>query len=193
MLSSTPNRGRIPVGLNMNANMNYRFCVLAVALVVAGCATTPAPLVGTFSTATPVAGSPVGVGETVRWGGTIVEVVPGQQQTCFQVLSRPLGSTGRPDKASADVSDGRFVACKAGFYDPAVFSEDREVTFIGQTAPAEPIKIGEFSYRVPRLDASVVYLWPVRPNVVVVRGSPWDYGPYWGPYWGGRWGRWGWW
>lgn len=170
-------------------NMNCRLSVLAAALALGGCATTPAPLVGTFSPAAPVAGGAVGSGETVRWGGTIVEVVPGQQQTCFQVLSRTLDGTGRPHKASADVSDGRFVACREGFYDPAVFSEGREVTFIGRTAPPEAIRIGEFNYSVPKLDASVVYLWPVRPNVVVVRGSPWDYGPYWGP----RWGRWGWW
>jgi outer membrane lipoprotein len=169
-----------------------RLVVVATALMLAGCATTPTPLVGTFSETPPAAGVSVGAGNMVRWGGTIVEVQPGAQATCFQVLSRKLDGTGRPDRGSADVGDGRFVACKVGFHDPAVFAAGREVTFVGQTTASQPVKIGEFTYNVPRIEASVVYLWPTRPNVVVVRGSPWDYGPYWGPYWG-RWGRWGWW
>ncbi|MET0814551.1 MAG: Slp family lipoprotein [Pseudoxanthomonas sp.] len=173
-------------------NTQYRLVLIASALALGGCATTPAPLVGAFPDSQPMAGASINAGNTVRWGGTIVETQPGPQQTCFQVLSRQLDSTGRPDRGSAEVSDGRFLACRSGFYDPAVFSPGREVTFVGQTAPAQPVKIGEFSYNVPRLEASVVYLWPVRPNVVVVRDSPWDYGPYWGPYWG-PWGRWGWW
>jgi len=168
----------------------YRALALGAAVALPGCATTPAPLVGTFPDSRPVIGS-LSAGQSVRWGGTIVEAMPDQQQTCFQVLSRPLGGTGRPEKGSADVSDGRFVACRAGFYDPAVFAAGREVTFVGKVGAAQPVNIGEFTYSVPRLDASVVYLWPERPNVVVVR-DPWGPGGY-GPYWGPRWGRWGWW
>ena len=173
-------------------NTYFRLAAAVGLMGLAGCASTPAPLVGSYAATRPVPGSTAS-GELVRWGGTIVETMPDQQQTCFQVLSRSLGGDGRPVRASADVSDARFVACRAGFYDPAVFSAGREVTFVGQTAASQPVKIGEFSYNIPRLDASVVYLWPVRPNVIVVRDSPWNYGPYWGPYWGPMWGRWGWW
>ena len=157
-------------------------------MALAGCASTPEPLVGSYAATKPVPGATTS-GELVRWGGTIVETTPDQQHTCFQVLSRSLGREGRPVRDSADVTNARFVACRAGFYDPAVFSAGREVTFVGQTAASQPVKIGEFSYNVTRLDASVVYLWPVRPDVIVVRDSPWNYGPYWGP----GWGRWGWW
>lgn len=164
---------------------------MAFAVMLAGCATTPAPLQGTYSSTRPTVGSTAAAGETVRWGGTIVETSPGPEQTCFQVLSRNLSSTGRPARVSADVNDARFVACRAGFYDPAVFSQGREVTFIGQTTAPQPVKIGNFDYRVPALSASVVYLWPQRPDVVRVRPSPF-YDPFWGPRWG-RYGWWGWW
>lgn len=169
------------------------FPVMAV-LVLGACATAPKPLQGQFTTVTPrdsVAGQQVGT--SVRWGGKIIQTKPGQGQTCFQMLSRPLSGSGRPDSDSADASDGRFIACRSGFYDPAVFEPGREVTFIGHVAGYESTRIGEYDYRLPKIDADVVYLWPVVRQVDVVPAYP--YGPWgpwdpWGPRWG--WGR-GWW
>jgi outer membrane lipoprotein len=47
-------------------------------------------------------------------------------------------------------------------------------------------------YRLPKLSADVIYLWPEQRQVDVV---PYPYGPWgpspYGPYWG--YGRWGWW
>lgn len=165
---------------------------LAGALLMTACATTPPPLQGSFAPGQPGPGVASVEGAAVRWGGTIVDVSPGQDETCFQVLSRGLDSIGRPSRESATMNDSRFIACRAGFYDPAVFSPGREVTFVGQTAGARPVKIGEFQYSVPSLSASVVYLWPVRPIVVRVQPSPFH--DPWGPRWGawGRYGRWGW-
>ncbi len=175
--------------------MNMRFLLPAVAaLSLAACATAPKPLQGQFSGVTPrdsVAAPQVGT--QVRWGGKIIATNPGQGQTCFQLLSRPLNASGRPDSGSSDASDGRFVACRAGFYDPAVFEPGRDVTFIGTIAGYEDTKIGEFDYKLPKIQADVVYLWPVVRDVQVVPAYP--YGP-WGPYdpwWGPRWGYRGWW
>lgn len=94
-----------------------------------------------------------------------------------------------------DASDGRFLACRSGFYDPAVFEPGREVTFIGKIEGYETTKIGEYDYKLPKVNADVVYLWPVVREVDVVPAYP--YGPWgdpWGPRWGGGWG-WGrgWW
>ena len=173
-------------------NSLSRIGVMGAALLLTACASTPPPLVGNFGSGQPAIGAASLAGETVRWGGTIVEVSPGVSETCFQVLSRSLDGIGRPSRDSASMSNSRFVACRAGFYDPAVFSPGREVTFVGQTSPARPVKIGEFQYSVPSLNANVVYLWPVRPIVVRVQPSPFH--DPWGPRWGawGRYGRWGW-
>jgi Starvation-inducible outer membrane lipoprotein len=62
------------------------------------------------------------------------------------------------------------------------------VTFIGRVTGYETTRIGEYDYQLPRLQADVVYLWPVQREVEVVPAYP--YGP-WGPRWG--WGYRGWW
>ena len=173
--------------------MNFRLISLAaLSLTLAACATAPKPLQGTFSTVNPRdAAASAQVGANVRWGGAIVETVPGPDSTCFQLLSRPLNATGRPQSELPDATDGRFIACRAGFYDPAVFAPGREVTFIGRVDGVQNTKIGEYDYKLPRMNAEVVYLWP-EAREVQMRPSPF-YDPYWGPYWGPRWGRWGWW
>ncbi|MGX5730105.1 Slp family lipoprotein [Pseudoxanthomonas beigongshangi] len=173
--------------------MKLRHLLLAGAVAaLAACATAPQPLQGTFTPVTPrdaVAGAQVG--SQVRWGGRIIETKPGQDSTCFQLVSRPLNATGRPMESAPDATDGRFVACRSGFYDPAVFAPGREVTFVGRISSYENTRIGEYDYRLPKMDADVVYLWP-EVREVEVRPSPF-YDPFWGPYWGPRWGYWGWW
>jgi outer membrane lipoprotein len=172
--------------------MKLRILILAAATaLLAACATAPKPLQGAFTPVNPrdSVASPQ-VGATVRWGGRIIETKPGQDNTCFQLVSRPLSGTGRPLSSAPDATDGRFIACRAGFYDPAVFTEGREVTFVGRIDGYETARIGEYDYRLPRVAADVVYLWP-EVREVEVRPYP-LYDPYWGPYWGPRWGWWGW-
>lgn len=135
--------------------------------LLAGCNTTPAPLQGSFAGAQPAdAVRAGGTGDRVRWGGRIVQVEPQADRSCFEVVSRPLGSTGRP--LERDESAGRFIACRAGFYDPEVFQPGREITLVGTIEGFETRKVGEYDYRYPRLSAEVVYLWPVRKDVDVV-------------------------
>ena len=168
---------------------------LAAVALLGACASAPQPLQGNFLAVTPeqaVAGQQIGA--AVRWGGRIVETKPGPDGTCFQVVATPLNATGRPDSDNADAGQGRFIACRAGFYDPAIFTPGRDVTFVGRVQSTETVRIGEYDYRLPMVAADVVYLWPVVSEVRVV-ADPWGpWGPRgpWGP-WGGPWGRWGYW
>lgn len=166
---------------------------LAACTALAACATVPTPLQGEFTAATPrEALTTTPPGTQVRWGGSIVETSPGPDATCLQVIARPLGSNGRPSSSSPDASNGRFIACRTGFYDPAVFAPGREVTFIGRIESSQNVKIGEYDYTLPKVAADVVYLWP-EVREVIVRDPyypghyPYSY-PYWGPRWGGYWG-----
>ncbi|MDT4870596.1 Outer membrane lipoprotein Slp family protein [compost metagenome] len=68
-----------------------------------------------------------------------------------------------------------------------MFSEGREVTFVGKIESYESTRIGDYDYQLPRVAADVVYLWPEVREVEV---RPY---PYYDPFWGPRWGRWGWW
>jgi outer membrane lipoprotein len=148
------------------------------AILLAACATQPRPLQGTFTEVTPQqASTSDSTGATVRWGGRIVQVEPQTNRTCFEMISTRLSAYGRPYWASDDIG-GRFLACKDGFYDPALFEKNREVTFTGRIGSYENRRIGGYDYRFPKLEADVIYLWPVRERVdVVTRPAPW---PWWG-------------
>lgn len=163
-----------------------RFAVpFLAAAALAACATQPVPLQGQYASITPhEASARDSTGAPVRWGGRIVAVEPQQDRTCFEMISTQLDSSGRPRWASDEVG-GRFIACRTGFYDPALFEKNREVTFAGRIGGYETRKIGGYDYRFPRVDANVVYLWSVRDRVDVVERPV----PYWWGGWGG-WGRW---
>lgn len=154
------------------------------ALVLGACASAPEPLRGEFAALTPAeAGRGGATGERVRWGGRLVETRPDASQTCFEVLGTPLGASARP--RGEDTTLGRFLACREGFYDPAVFAVDREITVIGSIEDVETRSIGEYPYPYPRVAAEVVFLWPERDDseVYYVGALGWYPHPYgWGSY-----------
>lgn len=174
----------------------YRPLSLAAALaLLAGCATIPQPLAGNYtSVSTSSAQQGAARGTQVRWGGEIIKTEPGPQQTCFYLLSRPLDSQARPEAGTSGDHQGRFVACRNGFYDPEVFTRGREVTVTGTLNGTLTDKVGDYDYAYPRVEANVVYLWPKRQVYNGYRGGygPGFYDPFWGPGfygpWGGGWG-----
>jgi outer membrane lipoprotein len=168
----------------------------AATAVLAGCATVPAPLAGTnFAPLTPqqaVAGTGTS-GQRVRWGGEIIKVDPRADSTCFEILSRELYGDARPNRK--DHSDGRFLACKQGFFDPAVYAKGRDITVVGTLDSSEKHKVGQFDYTFAKVAADEIYMWPKR---TVYAGGYYDpfYGPCYGdPFWGSGfgpgWGGWG--
>lgn len=170
--------------------MRKLIALTPVLLLLGACATAPAPLKGEFSSLKPAdSASGNHKGELVRWGGEIIKVEPGTADTCFEILSRELNSTARP--MLRDKSDGRFIACRNGFYDPEVFVKGRELTVVGRLDGTERGRVGEFDYTYPRVAADAIYLWAKRP--IEVQQRNWGYDPFWGPgfgpYWGG--GMWG--
>ncbi|MEO5573441.1 MAG: Slp family lipoprotein [Gammaproteobacteria bacterium] len=168
--------------------MRILLCVFALALL-SGCATVPEPLRGEFPTVTPQGSVSQGINnQRVRWGGVIVEAMPGRDETCFEVLGQNLNDQGRPIESVN--SQGRFIACAQGFYDPAVYAKGRDLTVVGTLNTTVTRKIGEYDYRYPQLAIQQVYLWPeTRTYAERPYGYPYDY-PYYGypygyPYGGG--------
>jgi outer membrane lipoprotein len=163
--------------------MNLRTAALATSLLLlAGCASVPKPLQGEFASQSPQQGGTEG--ERVRWGGSVITVEPLPDRTCFQVLGRPLGSNGRP--RLTDASEGRFLACRAGFYDPAVFTAGREMTVVGTRDGGETRTVGEFQLRLPRVAAEAIHLWPERRDPLYYNDpyyfwSPLGYYGWYGP------------
>jgi len=176
----------------------YRPLALTAAIaLLGGCVTIPQPLQGTYTNITTASAQQGGAGGThVRWGGEIIKTEPGPQQTCFFILSRPLDGQARPYDGTQGDNQGRFVACRSGFYDPEVFTRGRELTVTGTLHGTVTQKVGNYDYAYPRIEADVVYLWPKRPVYPAgyyddpFFGGP--FGPGFGnPYWGGGWGGYG--
>lgn len=158
----------------------------AAAVALGGCATVPKPLQGDFASGSPAASAPEGA--RVRWGGMILSVEPKPGLTCFQILARELGESGRP-RLTRDHAEGRFLACRNGFYDPAIFERGREVTITGNVSGSETRKVGDYDYQLSRVAADTVYLWPERPDYDASFGVGYGYGfyrPFWygDPFWG---------
>ncbi len=151
-------------------------CLWLLPIVLAGCATAPRPLQGEFAQVRPHDAARAD-GARVRWGGSVIAVDPRGAETCFEVLGRDLNETARP--RNTDASDGRFLACRSGFYDPEVFKPGRDITVVGTVAGTEVRKVGEFDYTYPRLTADAVYLWPDRNRELErLRATPYLWGPY---------------
>lgn len=187
-----------PAFAGMTSRMRWPRGLLAVlALGLASCASVPTQLRGEFPESTPkdaVNAQPTGA--EVRWGGEIITTEPQVDETCFEILGRKLDINARPRLRNE--SQGRFIACGDGFFDPEVYARGREVTVIGRYTDTETGKVGEFDYVYPHIDADTIYLWPERTYYSRVYGGPyydpfwyggfsWGYGfgPYWGPGFGG--------
>ncbi|MCX8072843.1 MAG: Slp family lipoprotein [Candidatus Binatia bacterium] len=132
-----------------------------------------------------------GVGERVRWGGTIAIVHVRERETCLEIVARRLDSSARP--IVEDASEGRFWACRSDFLDPEIYVRGRSITVVGVLRELHKGSIGERSYRFPVVQAEELKLWPVVarrttqcacPASYVV--DPWLWGPpYWWPSWYG--------
>lgn len=159
----------------------YRFGLLIVAtlLLAGGCATVPEPLEGSFAPLTPQQAADEHVGDQVRWGGRIVDTRPGAESTCIEILDQPLDRFARP--VASDQAEGRFLACREGFEDPAIFESGRDITVVGTLTGFVEGRIGDFTYVYPRLEADTLFLWADRSQQLLY-GDPWLHYDPWGPY-----------
>jgi outer membrane lipoprotein len=122
------------------------------------------------------------VGKTVLWGGVIIETVNKQGETVVKVRQTELDIEKRP--INLDHSAGRFIVQSAGFLDPAIYQEGREITAAGVIAGQETLPLGNTHYSYPVIQAKEIHLWEKRAPLRY--DDPWYWGyPYgWYPYWG---------
>lgn len=159
-----------------------------LASLLGACATVPTPLQGTFAKTTPRDAVTQSETQPVRWGGQIIKVEPKADATCFEIIARTLDMAARPERAK-DGSNGRFIACHAGFYDPEEYTRGRDITVVGNLVGTEHGKVGEYDYTYPRVEATSIYLWAKRPLYTASPYyDPWLTGPGWGGYYGFGWG-----
>lgn len=98
------------------------------------------------------------LGETVMWGGKILEIKPLEGATELTVLQLDLGDRDRP--LDNDQSQGRYVARSTEFLDPAVLPKGTLVTTVGRVVDAAPRPIGQMTYTYPVIDIDEIKKWP---------------------------------
>ncbi|HJR72590.1 MAG TPA: Slp family lipoprotein [Luteimonas sp.] len=135
----------------------------AAAGTAGGCATVPPALQGDAVDISPAQARDAGrPGLPVRWGGRIVSAHAQGDRTCFELIGSQLSVYGRP-KHMYDDGSGRFVACGQGFYDPAVYLKNRELTVLGRLDGFVAPLSGSYGYQRPRVAADSIHLWPEAP------------------------------
>ena len=179
--------------MNGHSAVNAFRVILLAALVLAlsACATMPAALRGDFTGVQPATATATSTGKPVRWGGRLLAVHPKASQTCFEILSLPLDDTAEPQRSGQP--GHRFLACRAGFVDPAAFPVDRLVTIVGKLDHFETRTIGSYHYRYPVVALGTVHLWPKPVEARPYPAPPWFYDPWfydpWYPRLRDPWGR----
>jgi outer membrane lipoprotein len=96
-------------------------------------------------------------GETVLWGGRIIDTLPGPKSTQLVVLQLELNRQDRPQ--DNDQSHGRFLVHSDRFLDPAVYSRGTLVTVVGTLKGVESRAIGQMTYRYPVIDVVEIKKW----------------------------------
>jgi len=101
-------------------------------------------------------------GETVMWGGRIIETVNKNGSTELLVLQLGLTDQGFP--VDNDQSQGRFLIRSAGFMDPAVYPEGTLITVVGRMEGSDPGLIGEMPYTYPVITMIEIKRWAPGEN-----------------------------
>ena len=108
----------------------------------------------------------------IRWGGVIINVENEAQSSLMQVLFYPLDNSGRPQLNQP--AEGRFVVKSPEFLDPAIYTEDKEITVAGAISGNIERTVGKRIIQVPLISATAIHLWPIYANRYGYRNS----GPY---------------
>lgn len=111
-------------------------------------------------------------GETIIWGGQVIDTRNEEGFTLLKVLQIPIDYTEMPE--DEEMSQGRFMARVQGYADPEVYRKGRMLTLAGKIIGRKIEPLGAMEYVYPLVDAKEIYLW---------KPYPLPYGPYSGPSW----------
>jgi outer membrane lipoprotein len=140
------------------------------------------------------------VGRTVMIGGNVIRAKRTEVGTELEVLQLPTSKEG-PQTEDRLRSEGRFLAVREAFLDPASLPEGTPITVIGTVKGETTRQLDESDYTYPLLDVKHIIDWnsiaAQRPRGRISYYDPYyppygwsgfaPYGGYWGPF-GGYWG-----
>lgn len=109
-------------------------------------------------------------GETVIWGGRIIETLNEPDKTLLRILQTPLDFMAMPEDEEA--SQGRFLAEIDRYLDPEVYRKGRPVTVAGKIVGARAEPLGDMEYLYPLVQVEEIHLWKQYPPAY---GPPYPY------------------
>jgi outer membrane lipoprotein len=101
-------------------------------------------------------------GETVMWGGRIIETLNRDNSTELLVLQLQL--TDQEFPVDNDKSQGRFIIHSPQFMDPSIYPEGTLITVVGRIEGSETRPIGEMPYVYPIINMIEIKKWAPGEN-----------------------------
>lgn len=126
------------------------------------------------------------VGRVIMAGGVVISAKRTKDQTEIEILQLPLEG-GAPSTTDRLRSEGRFLAVREEFFDPATVPPGTPITVIGvvKGSTTRPLDDGEYSY--PILDIKHFTDWSGVASQRSEGSAAAFYGPHYSPF--GYWGR----
>ena len=129
------------------------------------------------------------MGRVIMAGGVVISAKRTKDQTEIEVLQLPLEG-GRPSTTDRLRSEGRFLAVREEFLDPATVPPGTPITVIGVVKGSITRPLDDSEYLYPVLDIKHLVDWTTVAAQRSGGGGAAFYGPYYSPfgYWGGPYG-----
>lgn len=124
-------------------------------------------------------------GQTITLGGKVLSAKRLKAETRIEILQLPLASSLKPT-VDLSASQGRFVATKKEFLDPATIPAGTFVTVTGEVTGSVILPLDETDYTYPVVEIRNLRVWPKEeepPRIRPYIGPSYYWGPYWSPYW----------
>lgn len=118
------------------------------------------------------------VGRLILLGGEVLSARRLEEGTRVEILQLPLGDDQEP-RLDRTKSEGRFLAFKKEFLDPAALPASTRVTIAGEVTGSQTLPLDEIEYTYPTLSIKELKVWPAEESP---RYPYYYYGPYYYPY-----------
>jgi outer membrane lipoprotein len=121
------------------------------------------------------------VGRVVMVGGVVISAKRTKDQTEIEVLQLPTEGGG-PSTTKRLRSEGRFLAVREEFLDPASVPPSTPITVIGVVRGSTTRPLDESEYTYPVLDIKHLIDWSAVASQRSGGGAAAFYGPYYSPF-----------